>query len=71
MTARNVKKIDKREADIHETRRNNWEVMRPFVYFSFKALAVIGSALFAIVQMIPKMAEHKSDEKKSDKVIKI
>jgi hypothetical protein len=39
--------------------KDNWEVMKPFVHFSLKAMAVIGTALFAIVKFIPKALEHK------------
>lgn len=49
----------------------NWEVMKPFVHFAFKAIAVIGSVMFAIVKMIPKALEHKPEERKTDKIIKI
>jgi len=51
--------------------KENWEVMKPFVHFSAKALMGIGAALFAIVKLIPKAIEHKPEERKSDKVIKI
>jgi hypothetical protein len=51
--------------------KDNWEVMKPFVHFAFKAIAVIGSVMFAIVKMIPKTLEHKPEERKNDKVIKI
>ncbi|MHB8206842.1 hypothetical protein [Mucilaginibacter sp.] len=51
--------------------KENWEVMKPFVHFAFKAIAVIGSVMFAIVKMIPKALEHKPEERKNDKIIKI
>jgi hypothetical protein len=51
--------------------RDNWEVMKPFVHFAFKAITVIGSVMFAIVKMIPKALEHKPEERKNDKIIKI
>lgn len=51
--------------------QDNWEVMKPFVHFAVKAIAVIGSALWAIVKIFPKALEHKPDEHKDDKVIKI
>jgi len=51
--------------------KDNWEVMKPFVHFAFKAITVIGSVMFAIVKMIPKALEHKAEERKNDKIIKI
>jgi hypothetical protein len=49
----------------------NWEVMKPFVHFAFKAVAIIGSTLLAILKLIPKALEHKPGSEKKDKVIKI
>jgi len=51
--------------------KENWEVMKPFVHFAFKAITVIGSVMFAIVKLIPKALEHKPQERKNDKIIKI
>lgn len=51
--------------------QENWEVMKPFVHFAFKAITVIGSVMFAIVKMIPKALEHTPREHKDDKIIKI
>jgi len=42
--------------------KDNWEVMKPFVHFAIKAVALVGSALFAIVKLIPKAIEHKPGE---------
>ena len=51
--------------------QENWEVMKPFVHFAFKAIAVVGTALYAIVKFVPKALDHKHDEQKNDKIIKI
>jgi len=51
--------------------KDNWEVMKPFVHFAFKAVAIIGGTLLAIVKLVPKALEHKQGGDKSDKVIKI
>lgn len=51
--------------------KDNWEVMKPFVHFAFKAIAVIGGTLLAIVKLVPKALEHKPASDKNDKVIKI
>jgi len=55
-----------------QTMRENWQVMKPFVHFAFKAMAVIGGALIGIIKLLPGLLENKHDDhKKSDKVIKI
>jgi hypothetical protein len=51
--------------------KDNWEVMKPFVHFGVKAMTVIGSALVTIVKNAPKALEHKPEEKKKDRIIKI
>lgn len=72
MATRDPKRIGK-----HDDRKTsyltkeNWEVMKPFVHFSAKALLVVGSALLAVVKFIPKALEHKPEERKNDRVIKI
>jgi len=71
MATRDTKHIGKPENKTTYLTKDNWEVMKPFIHFSAKALMLIGSALFAIVKFIPRALEHKPEEKKSDKVIKI
>ncbi len=51
--------------------RQNWQVMKPFVHFAFKAMAVIGGALIGIIKLLPMLAGHKDDGRKGDKIIKI
>jgi hypothetical protein len=51
--------------------KDNWEVMKPFVHFACKAVAIIGGTLLAIVKLIPKALENKQATDKNDKVIKI
>ena len=51
--------------------RENWEVMKPFVHFAFKAMAVVGGALIGIIKLLPMLAEHKSEPKKGNAIIKI
>ena len=51
--------------------QDNWEVMKPFVHFAFKAITVIGATMFAIVKLIPKALKHNHEEHKNDKIIKI
>jgi len=75
MANQHTKRIDAKPAT--ETKKgtyltkDNWEVMKPFVHFAFKSIVVIGSVMFAIVKMIPKALEHKPEERKNDKIIKI
>ena len=38
--------------------KENWEVMKPFVHFAVKSMAVIGSTLFALVKLFPKALEQ-------------
>jgi hypothetical protein len=53
-----------------ESLQETWQVMKPFVHFSVKALKVVAYALIFIVKQIPKPEEHQPKSKK-DKVIKI
>ncbi|WP_374951459.1 hypothetical protein [Mucilaginibacter sp.] len=65
------KKIGKGKADAtHHNANNIVEVMKPFVGFGIKAIAVLGSALVHIVKNIPKPADEKQPVK-SNRVIKI
>jgi len=54
-----------------QTLHENWQVMKPFVHFAFKAMAVIGGALIGIIKLLPGLLEHKDDGHKKDKIIKI
>jgi hypothetical protein len=51
--------------------KENWEVMKPFVHFAFKALGVIASAVVVIVKLVPKAFDHQPEKRKDDRVIKI
>jgi hypothetical protein len=67
-----TKKIGNRKEDKGTyLTKENWEVMKPFVHFAFKAMAVVASAIFAIVKLVPKAFEHEHNQGKSDKIIKI
>lgn len=66
-----TKYIGKRQKSRAETMRDNWEVMKPFVRFGFKAMTIIGGALIAIVKLVPELLEHKDQPKKNEKIIKI
>jgi len=72
MATRDTKKIGKHDDKKSSyLTKENWEVMKPFVHFSAKALLVLGSALLAIVKFIPKALDHKPEKQKGDRVIKI
>ena len=53
MVANKVKLINPKNEEVKHTHRDNWEVMKPFVHFSFKAIKVIGLTLIAIVKALP------------------
>ena len=53
------------------TMKQNWEVMKPFVYFSVKAMGVIAGALISIVKLLPMLAPKDDKPKKDDRIINI
>jgi len=58
--ATQYKKIGNEKRKGSSLTKDNWEVMKPFVHFAFKAIAVIGGTLLAIVKLVPKAFEqHK------------
>ena len=61
MTANKVKIIDPKKEQVKQTHRENWEVMKPFVGFAYKAMKVIALGLIAIVKALPSLKPHKSD----------
>ena len=60
MATGKVKLIATKEEKIKHTHRDNWEVMKPFVKFSFGALKVITVGLIAIVKALPLLKSQKS-----------
>jgi hypothetical protein len=74
MSNQPIKKIEITHTNEHPTTwRENWEVMKPFVHFAFKAMTIITSALIGIIRLLPTLTEHNRSlkVKKDDKVIKI
>jgi hypothetical protein len=61
----------KNDQSRQQTLRENWEVMKPFVHFAFKAMTVIGGALIGIIKLLPILAKTKAPASKSKKIIKI
>jgi hypothetical protein len=59
MVANKIKIIDPKKERIEQTRRDNWEVMKPFVSFAYKAMKVIGLGLITIVKALPLLKPHK------------
>lgn len=58
----------------HQTNtwKHNWEVMKPFVRFGFKAMTIIGGAMIGIIKLLPELLQHHEDAPKKDtKIIKI
>ena len=58
MAADKIKTIPAGKTEAKHTHRDNWEVMKPFVVFSFKALKVIGLGLVAIIRALPALKPH-------------
>jgi hypothetical protein len=53
MTTTKVRTINPKKDEVKHTHGDNWEVMKPFVRFSFTAVKVIGLALIAVVSALP------------------
>ena len=53
------------------TLKQNWEVMKPFVHFSVKAMGIIGGALIGIVKLLPMLIPKEDKPKKDDRIINI
>jgi hypothetical protein len=61
-----------RAANKADIRRHNWEVMKPFVHFGFKAMALIGGTLIGIIKLLPALLQHHPETPKKDtRIIKI
>ena len=58
MATDKLKIIRPGNTEAKRTHRDNWEVMKPFVVFSFKALKVIGLGLIAIIKALPSLKPH-------------
>lgn len=50
MATEKLRIIHPREKEVRHTHRDNWQVMKPFVKFSFGAIKVIAFTLKAIVR---------------------
>jgi hypothetical protein len=65
MTTSKVKIIDPKGKEVKHTYRDSWEVMKPFVKFSFIAIKIVGLALIAIVSALPMLKpRHDNTEVK-------
>ena len=55
-----------------DTWKHNWEVIKPFVHFGIKAMAIVGGAMISIIKLLPMLVEPKKDNSKGENsVIKI
>ena len=61
MATDKIKIIRPGNTDARHTHRDNWEVMKPFVIFSFKALKIIGLGLIAIIKALPALKPRSND----------
>jgi hypothetical protein len=59
MATNKIKIIDPEKEKIKQTHRDNWEVMKPFVGFAYKAMKVIAVGLISIVKALPLLKPHK------------
>jgi hypothetical protein len=59
MAANKIKIIYPKKEKIEHTHTDNWELMKPFVRFSFKAIKVIALGLIAIVKALPTLKPQK------------
>jgi len=57
--------------DRTDTWKHNWEVMKPFVHFGFKTIALIGGTLISILKLLPMLAPHEETPKKETRIIRI
>jgi len=61
MAADKLKIIRPVNTKAKHTHRDNWELMKPFVVFSFRALKVIGLGLIAIIKALPSLKPHNGN----------
>ncbi|GAA4088802.1 hypothetical protein [Mucilaginibacter panaciglaebae] len=55
-----------------DTWKHNWEVMKPFIHFGFKAMALIGGAMIGIIKLLPTLLQRPDEtSKKETRIIKI
>ena len=72
MANTSLKKYSPPKQSRADTIKHNWEVMKPFVHFGFKAMALIGGALISIIKLLPMLAPGKPEPRKKDThIIKI
>lgn len=60
----------KKQSNNMEVLHDAWQIMKPFVHFSIKAMRVMAHTLIFIVKSIPKPEDHKV-KSKDKRVIKI
>jgi hypothetical protein len=60
MPPNKIRVVNPQKEEIRDSHRDNWEVMKPFVHFSFKAIKVIATGLIAIVKALPLLKPDKN-----------
>ena len=65
------KRIGTNQPIQQSTLKQNWEVMKPFMHFSVKAMGIIGGALIGIVKLLPMLTPKEDKPKKDDRIINI
>ncbi|WPV02808.1 hypothetical protein SNE26_13555 [Mucilaginibacter sp. cycad4] len=71
MTTNDIKRIGKHGPQVQHQYSNAWQVMKPFVHFSVKAISAIAHTLIYIIKHIPKPGSHKAPGRTGGKIIKI
>ena len=61
MATNKVRIINSKEEEVRHTHHDNWEVMKPFVHFSFRAIKIIALGLIAIIRALPMLNPHKAN----------
>lgn len=61
--------IDTKKEAVKQTHRENFEVMRPFVSFSYKAVKAIGITLITIVKASTSLLKPDGSSVKAGKLI--
>ncbi|MDB5011398.1 MAG: hypothetical protein JWQ06_2187, partial [Mucilaginibacter sp.] len=52
-----IRRVEVNRPRTQQTRQENWEVMKPFVHFAFKAMTIVAGALIGIIKLLPMLLE--------------
>lgn len=59
MATHHIRIIDPKNEKVKHSYQGTWEVMKPFVKFSFNAIKFIGLTLITIIRALPSLKPHK------------